>query len=529
MQRNHERGIAIVLSLFLMTAMSVLAASLMFLSQTETYASMNYRMMSQARYAGEAGIQKAADFLLDNGPSGQYAVPTASDPLFTTCNTQVSPVLCGGDPVVLSSNTAIKPSNYPTASVQMDFSDAAKGTLAAGNATLSYSAYATLVSMQKFESYGGGDSVVQTWEITGIGETGGARTATVEVVAIVETPKVPASSFAAFAQATGCGALTFSGNVETDSYDSSSGLVGATEPDMSGTGGDVATNGNLSINGNTDVNGNLYTPRTGVGSCEEGAVTALTEGGGAAVHGSVVQLPASVSYPAPELPVAWQDPIASAPLKVNTIAITSANVAGACALFATYGVYASDCSVSGTGVGSIITIKDGANLPNISISNQIVFELVAGSPAVEYNFNSISLDGNSSVRAQATANTENVILNVAGKNPDDSDMAVPIDFTGGTFASPDCATCSNYDASILQIVYGGTGEVKMTGNNDAAAVLYAPDAEITLSGSADFYGSMLGRTINNTGGAGFYYDRRLQRDFYVKGHPMASSFSWKRY
>ena len=39
--------------------MSVLSASLMFLSQTETYASMNYRMMSQTRYAGEAAVQKA--------------------------------------------------------------------------------------------------------------------------------------------------------------------------------------------------------------------------------------------------------------------------------------------------------------------------------------------------------------------------------------------------------------------------------------------------------------------------------------
>ena len=50
MHGHPERGIAIVLALFLMSAMSLLAASLMFLSQTETYASMNYRMMSQARY-----------------------------------------------------------------------------------------------------------------------------------------------------------------------------------------------------------------------------------------------------------------------------------------------------------------------------------------------------------------------------------------------------------------------------------------------------------------------------------------------
>ena len=49
----------------------------------------------------------------------------------------------------------------------------------------------------------------------------GARPATVEVVAIVETPKVPANSYAAFATANTCGAIYFHGNVTIDSYDSS--------------------------------------------------------------------------------------------------------------------------------------------------------------------------------------------------------------------------------------------------------------------------------------------------------------------
>ena len=84
MQTQSERGIALVLALFLMAAMSVLGASLMFLSQTETYASMNYRMMSQARYAGEAGIQRAANFLLAPDPADpmKYLLPsdTGADP-----------------------------------------------------------------------------------------------------------------------------------------------------------------------------------------------------------------------------------------------------------------------------------------------------------------------------------------------------------------------------------------------------------------------------------------------------------------
>src|SRR5439155_1141481 len=75
MATHNERGIALVLALFLMTALSVLGASLMFLAQTETYASMNYRIMSQTRYAAEAGVNKVANFLLDGA---QYAVPTAA-------------------------------------------------------------------------------------------------------------------------------------------------------------------------------------------------------------------------------------------------------------------------------------------------------------------------------------------------------------------------------------------------------------------------------------------------------------------
>src|SRR5438093_2485812 len=151
MQTQSERGIALVLALFLMAAMSVLGASLMFLSQTETYASMNYRMMSQARYAGEAGVQKAANFLLD---SAQYTVPTGAAALAQFDRTQ-SPVRClagctVGEPIVLSATSAV-PSNYPVAAMQTAFNAAAQGTLAAGSASVTYKASATLLTMQVFD------------------------------------------------------------------------------------------------------------------------------------------------------------------------------------------------------------------------------------------------------------------------------------------------------------------------------------------------------------------------------------------
>jgi len=75
MPLKRERGIALVVTLFLMSVLSALAASLMFLSQTETYASMNYKMMSLARYGAEAGVERASNFLYDHT---KYTRPTTS-------------------------------------------------------------------------------------------------------------------------------------------------------------------------------------------------------------------------------------------------------------------------------------------------------------------------------------------------------------------------------------------------------------------------------------------------------------------
>src|SRR5262249_15358258 len=155
---------------------------LMFLSQTETYATMNYRMMSQARYGAEAGVQKAGNFLFD---TTQYQKPgvNPADPLanyvYTNAATPVSPVRSTANlqPIVLS--TTPGQSNYPTAAVVAAFQAAAQGTLPAGNQTISYSTTARLLSMQTFDPYGlppgGTPGVVQTWEITSTGTLSGSR------------------------------------------------------------------------------------------------------------------------------------------------------------------------------------------------------------------------------------------------------------------------------------------------------------------------------------------------------------------
>src|SRR2546427_5405841 len=98
MVRSNEKGIAMILALFLVLAASVLGSSLIFVSQTETMSSMNYRLMSQARYGAESGVHKAANYLLNT-----YAPPqTVGADLLANYVTTVTPVTYNGNPVVLS-------------------------------------------------------------------------------------------------------------------------------------------------------------------------------------------------------------------------------------------------------------------------------------------------------------------------------------------------------------------------------------------------------------------------------------------
>ncbi len=154
------------------------------------------------------------------------------------------------------------------------------------------------------------------------------------------------------------------------------------------------------------------------------------------------------------------------------------------------------------------------------------------------NINSLGGSGSIEIAANLTgALNEAVVLKVAGKNPvgtttpgltDPTDMATPVDLASLGWKQNAAATADKYDAAALQIVYPGTGTISMIGNPQAAATIYAPNAAFALQGTADLFGSVLAKTVDNGGNASIHYDRRLQSQFYVVGQPMVSTFSWKR-
>lgn len=523
--KSDEKGIALVFTLFLMASLSALAVSLMFLSQTETSSTRNYRTMSQARYAGEAGAHKAVNHLINS-----YTIPGS----FTSYNLTTSPVTCTSGcattgPVVLSGIAGVS-SNYPDATVASAFATAVQGTLATnidgvltngGLGTVSYGASATLMAMRSVSVYGGGTGVIQIWEITATGTVPGALPATVEVTAMLERESVSAKTYAIFATGAGCGAINLGGTTHTDSYNSTA-LVGGV-PAITTGGGSVGTNGNLSISGNVTVNGNLDTPRTGVGSCSAGTPTALSAGGRADVAGSIVQLPQAKVFP---------DPLPPSPLPSSA---TSTQSLGASAVTCTV-ILAANSLVNPPGCsysGSTLTLTSNGSTPillgNASVNSNTTLNVVYGTSCVSctptagtgtalLNVNSFKVGSNATF---TVGSNTSVTMNIAGTSLPSG--VEPLDFHAGGFAN------TSYDPSKLQILYAGTGTIEMIGGPNAVATIYAPNAAVIMQGNADFYGSVLSNSYNAQGNASVHYDTALSSKFVTLGNFVMTSFSWKKY
>ncbi len=479
-KRRNQEGTALIFALIFLLILSVMAASLMFLSQSETWSSSNYRLMTQGRYGAEAGINSAANYFMFT-----YAPPGgAGDPLANYDMTQ-SPVKYNGADVVLS--TTLANSNYPSAAVAGDFAAKVPGTLTAGFGAVSYTASAMLLSMRQVQVAGlsgpAANKIIQTWQITADGNIRAARNAQVEVSAILEQQATPLYQYAAFATNNDCGALDFSGGATTNSYELNP-LTGV--PVIMDAYGNVGSNGNLNENGSgTTIYGSMSTPRTGVGKCAQGGVTAWTDDGNAVVTGGFKWLPQPVVYPTPTIP----------PPGSNNISGTQTlgpGTPGCLASPCTYG----DININGTG---IITLYPGV-----------------------YNINSLSEQGQGTIVIApdpVTHQPGQVILNVTGNG-----QSTAVDLTGGGTTNP------SYDPSLLQINYSGTGKISLKGGANASAVVNAPNATISFnSAGGEWFGAVIGAYIKDAGGMTLSYDRHLQKKLYNVSNYMLDSFTWSKY
>ena len=68
----------------------------------------------------------------------------------------------------------------------------------------------------------------------------------------------------------------------------------------------------------------------------------------------------------------------------------------------------------------------------------------------------------------------------------------------------------------------------VTGGASTSMMVYAPEASAQLVGGADFYGSLLAKFLDVSGGTKVHYDKHSPQDFGTAGNFMLSSFSWKK-
>lgn len=479
MKKSNQNGSALIFALILVAVLSVMAVSMSFLSRSETWSGMNYRMMTQARYGAEAGVNAAANFLM----SANYVPPQSP---FTGFNVNNYPLTdSAGNPVYLSSLNS-QPSNYPGGQMQAAFVSATRSSVQAGNTTVYYRASAQLLSMSSVVPFGSSTpTIIQTWQITGHGLISSVRNAEAEVVTVLERQTTPTFDYAAFASGNGCAALSFSGNGTTDSYNSSLLATNAqgyaTAPTTFNTyGGNVGTNGNQTDNGSgVTIYGTLSSPNAGFGVCSGGSVTALSGGSLSQVTGGLVQLPQSINFPPPLVP------------PPGTTNITKAQTVGPCSVTpCSYG----DISIT----GGTLTLYPGV-----------------------YNINSLSISGNGQVAIAPDPTTGlfgPVIINVAGNN-----QSTPITITGNAISNP------TYNPAMVQFVYAGTGTIKIAGNGSSAAVIYAPNSIVDFKGNAAFFGSVIANQLADVGNGSINYDLSLQNKLYTVGNYTLSSFTWNKY
>jgi Tfp pilus assembly protein PilX len=520
---RDEKGVALIMALILVLVMSVMAISLMFISQSETWSSLNYRLMAQARDGAEAGINSTSNYIVNSyaepGTTSSYnefslfpvtyASGVSGDPT-TAYNLLVSPVqypstFSSGHDVILSANSS-QASNYPVSAVQSAFNTngVGYGSITSGNNTITYNSYAKLMAMHSaFTPFGStSPTTVQTWKLTSVGSISGVRGATVAISATLEQHVNPTFNYAAFATDTGCSALQFGGGGTTNSYDHTAALSGG-RPVTSSNTGNVGTNGNLATNGNpTVIYGTLSTPRSGVGSCTSSNVTAWTDSSGhlqcsATLSNAqcMVELPQTVVYPTPTIPAAGTVDITS-----NSSCPTMTGTGGTCVKS-----------------GSIMTLAPSTaggtmSLHTLSLTGNKDLHLAAGT----YNIDSLSETGNTGLVLDSVP----VILNVTG-----SGGGTVVDLTGGSVTN----TSGNFDPMSFQVLYAGTGTVSLKGGNNSVGLLYAPNATFSFGGNADWYGAVIGKDMTDMGGTAVHYDRQLANEALTVGPWMLDSFSWKKY
>jgi Tfp pilus assembly protein PilX len=341
------RGVALILVMLAILVLSVLAASIVFSARSETFASYNYRISTQADYVAKAGLQKALNFFNSDKykavdpstPGTTYQVSQYATTPVALYNATNRAVVCiancasNGRPVTLAVNSGgTFNGNYPTnltnaagdtipTAFASNFYNVGLDPLGSSNNSGQFTLSATLE-----EYYTVNDAFYPTinrkpYEVWYVKSTGtwnsnvGAGTA--KPTSVQEATLAPVY-LPYFANALyGMCNITMNGSVCTDSYRSSNGSYNGSDISDCVDGSSVDTNAlasgaGIGSGGNVTLNGGSYTVN---GDVSYGAdppeysslwtcpsATSGVSGSVSGVTGTVQPVPAIPEPPMPTFP-----------------------------------------------------------------------------------------------------------------------------------------------------------------------------------------------------------------------------------
>jgi len=604
--KGSDSGVALILVLLAILVLTTLAAAMVFSARSETFASYNYRIGTQAEYVAQAGVQRALNFfnsasyssLPPASASTYYDVSIYANNPTNLYYSNGTPVSClgactsGSGGVVLGQTTGS--SRFPPGAATGGVDVIANWIAAMNNTSLSdglggtgnFTVTASLLDYHSVNNAffgvpaaGCPDSMAslgicrQTYEVWAIRSRGtwnsniggGAASPTVEMVATIAPMYVPYFGSALY----GLCNVTASGNMCTDSYNSSvgnyGGTVGACATPASTTSNAAAANAGIGSNGGVTINGSAasiggnvtYANAATDASCNTGF-----QGTDSGIAGAVLPGPAIPTPPGPDMsawdytgtpPTNSSAPSAAPPSGGGGIdyRVTNVFMTGS-APPAPPGV-AATCPGGFTGYLQKYTVSEsGGGLPHTyTYGNYSCVGLTGdGSATAPYRLGAVDASGSGTrvinfiappdgvadptyVAANSVTNGTAGYINLSGSAP-----ATPANTAAGTY-NPNAPANSN-SALVLDVgdsvQLGGTATfnyntatpgvpspdflkmnimgtsdtaLDLTGQAKLSAMITVPNGGARLQGSGAggvFFGAILAKQVTDAGNYAVHYD-----------------------
>jgi hypothetical protein len=529
-----ERGVALILALLIALVLSTMAAGVMFTTQTEVWGSASYRGAEQARYIAEVGAQRAANWL-----QATYA-PTSAilTDLQNTAKYDLTKY-----PIVSLASTKATGFTSNTNLADLEYYDST-GALACSSGSTCFSvAVATLpsdfalpgvkvdVSAQLLSAYNSGTVWNLKWKIDSRGSVGIVKPATAQVTEIFfqqVTPggngTAPPFNYGVFATSPNCNSISMSGGQYTESYSSqATGNVGNANPTVSLSGGNVGTFGNLKLTNGAYIYGDVYAPGYNVINNSATVPWAGVSGGGAwPYYDNSQSCSASTKYAVNEdnsgskvgcsggnSSSKCTDKAYNIPSPVTASTFATPTMPSVASNPNSCSGYSGLCN-GGSGNGNY------GNPPTITLSPSCIDAACKTAGSGPINYGNVTFAANAVINLQAgvyNMETLNITAGASIVGPSNGYVVInilnnvasstPLNVNGGTM------TNGGGDPNNLSIAYAGSNTVNLTAGSNMFATIYAPNAPITVSGNAGFYGGVVGSTVSFAGSGHVVYDTHL--------------------